>query len=145
MTLPASCVKNLMQRTATALLTLSTLSGCQLEKQWYYPLQVSLQDNQPCFAVPADSVSPHDSLQNRGIIVSRQSSQQWDIVWTSPDIHPLPVLLPGQCVTYPQAAWQAGNYAVMMGVSLNHDQERRKYSHEFSLANTPDGRLILRP
>ncbi|MBU3895014.1 hypothetical protein KH388_20155 [Serratia rubidaea] len=134
-----------MRKIPWILLSLLTLSGCQLEKQWYYPLQVSLQDNQPCFAVPADSVSRHDSLQNRGIIVSQQTSQQWDIVWTSPDILPLPALQPGRCVTYPQAAWQVGNYAVMMGVSLNHDRERRKYTHEFSLAKTPDGRLILRP
>lgn len=134
-----------MRKIPWILLSLLTLSGCQLEKQWYYPLQVSLQDNQPCFAVPADSVSRHDSLQNRGIIVSQQTSQQWDIVWTSPDILPLPALQPGRCVTYPQAAWRAGKYTVLMGVSLNHDRERRKYTHEFSLAKTPDGRLILRP
>jgi len=106
-------------------------------------LDVSLKDNQPCFAVPINSVRSGDKLQNRGVIVSRQEQQQWHIVWTSPEITPLPDLKPGQCVTYPQVNWAAGEYSVLLGISMNNDTERRKYMKEFNLRINPKGEIQL--
>ncbi|CAI0904366.1 Uncharacterised protein [Serratia entomophila] len=128
----------IINRRSSTLLCLVLLSGCQSGKSWYHPLDVSLKDNQPCFSVPAGSVGKNDRLQNRGIIVSRQEHQQWRIVWTSPEISPLPYLQPGQCIAYPQMKWASGEYSVLLGVSLNNDTERRKYIKEFSLSS--DGR-----
>ncbi|CAI0956534.1 putative T6SS immunity periplasmic lipoprotein [Serratia ficaria] len=131
-----------MNRLSLALLCL-ILSGCQSAKSWYHPLDVSLKDNQPCFSVPAGSVGKNDRLQNRGIIVSRQEHQQWRIVWTSPEISPLLYLQPGQCVTYPQMKWAAGEYSVLLGVSLNNDAERRKYVKTFGLSADEQGKIQL--
>jgi len=106
-------------------------------------LDVSLKDNQPCFAVPINSVRSGDSLQNRGVIVSRQEQQQWHIVWASPEVTPLPDLKPGQCATYPQVNWAAGEYSVLLGVSMNNDTKRRKYMKEFNLIINPKGEIQL--
>lgn len=132
-----------MTRRYLSLLCVLLLNGCQSTQPWYHPLDVSLKDNQPCFAVPINSVRSGDSLQNRGVIVSRQEQQQWHIVWTSPEITPLPDLKPGQCVTYPQVNWATGEYSVLLGISMNNDTERRKYMKEFNLRINPKGEIQL--
>lgn len=132
-----------MIRLYLSLLCALLLNGCQSTQPWYHPLDVSLKDNQPCFAVPINSVRSGDSLQNRGVIVSRQEQRQWHIVWTSPAVTPLPDLKPGQCVTYPQVNWAAGEYSVLLGVSMNNDTERRKYMKEFNLIINPKGEIQL--
>jgi hypothetical protein len=106
-------------------------------------LDVSLKDNQPCFAVPINSVRSGDSLQNRGVIVSRQEQQQWHIVWTSPEVTPLPDLKPGQCVTYPQVNWAEGEYSVLLGVSMNNDTSRRNYMKKINLITNTKGEIQL--
>ncbi len=55
-----------MIRLYLSLLCALLLNGCQSTQPWYHPLDVSLKDNQPCFAVPINSVRSGDSLQNRG-------------------------------------------------------------------------------
>ncbi|CAI2447435.1 putative T6SS immunity periplasmic lipoprotein [Serratia marcescens] len=132
-----------MTRRYLSLLCVLLLNGCQSTQPWYHPLDVSLKDNQPCFAVPINSVRSGDKLQNRGVIVSRQEQQQWHIVWTSPEITPLPDLKPGQCVTYPQVNWATGEYSVLLGISMNNDTERRKYMKEFNLRINPKGEIQL--
>ncbi|HGM5454741.1 putative T6SS immunity periplasmic lipoprotein [Serratia marcescens] len=127
-----------------SLLCALLLNGCQSTPPWYHPLDVSLKDNQPCFAVPINSVRSGDSLQNRGMIVSRQEQQQWHIVWTSPEVTPLPDLKPGQCVTYSQVNWAEGEYSVLLGVSMNNDTERRKYMRTFTLSIEHNGKTLLR-
>ncbi|GJK51469.1 TPA: putative T6SS immunity periplasmic lipoprotein [Serratia marcescens] len=126
-----------------SLLCALLLNGCQSTPPWYRPLDVSLKDNQPCFAVPINSVRSGDSLQNRGVIVSRQEQQQWHIVWTSPEVTPLPDLKPGQCVTYPQANWAAGEYSVLLGVSMNNDTSRRNYMKKINLITNTKGEIQL--
>lgn len=77
------------------------------------------------------------------MIVSRQEQQQWHIVWASPEVTPLPDLKPGQCATYPQVNWAAGEYSVLLGVSMNNDTERRKYMRTFTLNIERNGKAQL--
>ncbi|MBO2006645.1 hypothetical protein J4732_04780 [Serratia marcescens] len=55
-----------MTKLYLSLLCALLLNGCQSTQPRYHPLDVSLKDNQPCFAVPINSVRRGDSLQNRG-------------------------------------------------------------------------------
>lgn len=84
--------------------------------------------------------SPRRQPAKPGVIVSRQEQQQWHIVWASPEVTPLPDLKPGQCATYPQVNWAAGEYSVLLGVSMNNDTERRKYMRTFTLSIERNGR-----
>ncbi|RRZ95510.1 putative T6SS immunity periplasmic lipoprotein [Erwinia sp. 198] len=119
------------------------VSGCHLEKPYFYPLDVELKENMPCFSAPYNIQKKSRLLQNRGVSVTKITGKKWQTFWQSEPQSTLPVIPVGECVSYPDINWQEGDYAILMGISTNNDAERYRLSKTIRLQKDKAGNFML--
>lgn len=119
------------------------LSGCHLEKPNQHNLEVSIENNIPCFHIPSELISDKEEVRNRGAIISRKEGERWNTVWSSPTTSPLPVIVAEKCISYPQLKWDQGTWSVMLGISADNDSTRYRLEKSFSLQKDNSGHLSI--
>lgn len=116
------------------------LSGCFSHQPEFYPLEVTLKNNAPCFSLPsAHTLTP--PVTSYGPIVSLKKDTEWQIVspsatGTTPD-----VIMTQDCQQWPGIQWMAGEYSVALKAMSKNDIER--YVVRFQLQNSSNGSFKL--
>lgn len=129
-------MKQLLSVVAIAL----TVSACVSHPAQYKSLSVTLKDNEPCFAIPANSGLDAPVTSHSPTIMKR-AGNEWKAVSPPSKFSPEVTLTTQQCHQWKGIAWQAGEYDVALKVSGKNDSIR--YAARFTLQEGPSGQFKL--
>ncbi|MFO4058602.1 putative T6SS immunity periplasmic lipoprotein [Enterobacter asburiae] len=129
-------MKQLLSVVAIAL----TVSACVSHPAQYKSLSVTLKDNEPCFAIPANSGLDAPVTSHSPTIMKR-AGNEWKAVSPPSTFSPEVTLTTQQCHQWKGIAWQAGEYDVALRVSGKNDSIR--YAARFTLQESPSGQFKL--
>ena len=129
-------MKQLLSVVAIAL----TVSACVSHPAQYKSLSVTLKDNEPCFAIPANSGLDAPVTSHSPTIMKR-AGNEWKAVSPPSTFSPEVTLTTQHCHQWQGIAWQAGEYDVALKVSGKNDSIR--YAARFTLQECPSGQFKL--
>lgn len=129
-------MKQLLSVVAIAL----TVSACVSHPAQYKSLSVTLKDNEPCFAIPANSGLDAPVTSHSPTIMKR-AGNEWKAVSPPSTFSPEVTLTTQQCHQWKGIAWQAGEYDVALKVSGKNDSIR--HAARFTLQESPSGQFKL--
>ena len=129
-------MKQLLSVVAIAL----TVSACVSHPAQYQSLSVTLKDNEPCFAIPANSGLDAPVTSHSPTIMIR-AGNEWKAISPPSTFSPEVTLTTQQCHQWKGIAWQAGEYDVALKVSEKNDSIR--YAARFTLQEGPSGQFKL--
>ncbi|MCU6178376.1 putative T6SS immunity periplasmic lipoprotein [Enterobacter roggenkampii] len=129
-------MKQLLSVVAIAL----TVSACVSHPAQYQSLSVTLKNNEPCFAIPANSGLDVPVTSHSPTIMKR-AGNEWKAVSPPSTFSPEVTLTTQQCHQWQGIAWQAGEYDVALKVSGKNDSIR--YAARFTLQEGPSGQFKL--
>lgn len=129
-------MKQLLSVVAIAL----TVSACVSHPAQYQSLSVTLKNNEPCFAIPANSGLDAPVTSHSPTIMKRAGNERKAVSPTS-TFSPEVTLTTQQCHQWQGIAWQAGEYDVALKVSGKNDSVR--YAARFTLQEGSSGQFKL--
>ena len=129
-------MKQLLSVVAIAL----TVSACVSHPAQYQSLSVTLKNNEPCFASPANSGLDAPVTSHSPTIMKR-AGNEWKAVSPPSTFSPEVTLMTQRCHQWKGIAWQAGEYDVALKVSGKNDSIR--YAARFTLQEGPSGQFKL--
>ncbi|UBM41310.1 hypothetical protein K9N75_02175 [Hafnia paralvei] len=129
-------MKQLLSVVAIAL----TMSACVSHPAQYQSLSVTLKNNDPCFAIPANAGLDAPVTSHSPTIMKR-AGNEWKTISPPSTFSPEVTLMTGQCQQWKGIAWQAGEYDVDLKVSGKNDSIR--YAARFTLEESPSGQFKL--
>ncbi|MEG5423991.1 hypothetical protein UXP88_11480 [Enterobacter hormaechei] len=129
-------MKQLLSVVAIAL----TVSACVSHPAQYQSLSVTLKNNEPCFAIPANSGLDAPVTSHWPTIMKR-AGNEWKAISPPSTFSPEVTLTTQQCYQWKGIAWQAGEYDVALKVSGKNDSIR--YAARFTLQEGPSGQFKL--
>jgi hypothetical protein len=129
-------MKQLLSVVAIAL----TVSACVSHPAQYQSLSVTLKNNEPCFAIPANSGLDAPVTSHSPTIMKR-AGNEWKAMSPPSTFSPEVTLTIQQCHQWKGIAWQAGEYDVALKVSGKNDSIR--YAARFTLQEGPSGQFKL--
>ncbi|MGF6099494.1 hypothetical protein M2429_000147 [Enterobacter sp. A4] len=129
-------MKQLLSVVAIAL----TVSACVSHPAQYQPLSVTLKNNEPCFAIPADSGLDAPVTSHSPTIMKR-AGNEWKAISPPSTFSPEVTLTTQQCHQWTGITWQAGEYDVALKVSGKNDSIR--YAARFTLQEGTSGQFKL--
>lgn len=106
----------------------------------YQSLSVTLKNNEPCFAIPANSGLDAPVTSHSPTIMIR-AGNEWKAISPPSTFSPEVTLTTQQCHQWKGIAWQAGEYDVALKVSEKNDSIR--YAARFTLQEGPSGQFKL--
>mgnify|MGYP005986900985 CR=1 FL=1 len=115
------------------------VSGCFSQRPQFYPLDVKLKNNAPCFSLPSTpTLTP--PVTSYGPIVSLRKGTEWQII--SPPTADTPdIIMTEDCQQWPEISWRAGEYSIALQAMSKNDTER--YVVRFKLQTNSDGSFKL--
>ena len=129
-------MKQLLSVVAIAL----TVSACVSHPAQYQSLSVTLKNNEPCFAIPANS-GLDSPVTSHSPTIMKRAGNEWKAVSPPSTFSPAVTLTTQQCHQWKGIAWQAGEYDVALKVSGKNDSIR--YAARFTLQEGPSGQFKL--
>lgn len=117
-----------------------TVSACVSHPAQYQSLSVTLKNNEPCFAIPANSGLDAPVTSHSPTIMKR-AGNEWKTISPPSTFSTEVTLTTQQCHQWKGIAWQAGEYDVALKVSGKNDSIR--YAARFSLQEGPSGQFKL--
>ncbi|MBL5926712.1 putative T6SS immunity periplasmic lipoprotein [Enterobacter asburiae] len=129
-------MKQLLSVVAIAL----TVSACVSHPAQYQSLSVTLKNNEPCFAIPANSGLDAPVTSHSPTIMKREGNE-WKAISPPSTFSPEVTLTTQQCHQWKGITWQAGEYDVALKVSGKNDSIR--YAARFTLQEGPSGQFKL--
>lgn len=129
-------MKELLSVVAIAL----TVSACVSHPAQYQPLSVTLKNNEPCFAIPADSGLDAPVTSHSPTIMKR-AGNEWKAISPPSTFSPEVTLTTQQCHQWTGITWQAGEYDLALKVSGKNDSIR--YAARFTLQEGTSGQFKL--
>ncbi|HBM9901978.1 MULTISPECIES: putative T6SS immunity periplasmic lipoprotein [Enterobacter] len=115
-------------------------SGCVSHPAQYQSLLVTLKNNEPCFAIPADS-GVDAPVTSHSPTIMRRAGNEWKAISPPSTFSPEVTLTTQQCHQWTGITWQAGEYDVALKVSGKNGFIR--YAARFILEEGPSGRFKL--
>ena len=129
-------MKQLLSVVAIAL----TVSACVSHPAQYKSLSVTLKNNEPCFAIPANS-GLDAPVTSHSPTITKRAGNEWKAISPPSTFSPEVTLTTQQCHQWKGIAWQAGEYDVALKVSGKNDSFR--YAARFTLQEGPSGQFKL--
>ena len=129
-------MKQLLSVVAIAL----TVSACVSHPAQYQSLSVTLKNNEPCFAIPANS-GLDAPVTSHSTTIMKRAGNEWKAISPPSTFSPEVTLTTQQCHQWKGIAWQAGEYDVALKVSGKNDSFR--YAARFTLQEGPSGQFKL--
>ena len=129
-------MKQLLSVVAIAL----TVSACVSHPAQYQSLTVTLKNNEPCFAIPANTGLDAPVTSHSPTIMKR-AGHEWKAISPPSTFSPEVTLTTQQCHQWQGIAWQAGEYDVALKVSGKNDSIR--YAARFTLQEGSSGQFKL--
>ncbi|BEK74829.1 hypothetical protein EATA6166_27210 [Enterobacter asburiae] len=129
-------MKQLLSVVAIAL----TVSACVSHPAQYQSLTVTLKNNEPCFAIPANSGLDAPVTSHSPTIMKR-AGNEWKAISPPSTFSSEVTLTTQQCHQWQGIAWQAGEYDVALKVSGKNDSIR--YAARFTLQEGSSGQFKL--
>ena len=129
-------MKQLLSVVAIAL----TVSACVSHPAQYQSLTVTLKNNEPCFAIPANSGLDAPVTSHSPTIMKR-AGNEWKAISPPSTFSPEVTLTTQQCHQWTGITWQAGEYDVALKVSGKNDSIR--YAARFTLQEGSSGQFKL--
>jgi len=117
-----------------------TVTACVSHPAQYQSLSVTLKNNEPCFAIPANSGLDAPVTSHSPTIMKR-AGNEWKAISPPATFSPEVTLTTQQCYQWKGIAWQAGEYDVALKVSGKNDSIR--YAARFTLQEGPSGQFKL--
>ncbi|HEP0313734.1 TPA: hypothetical protein QIS87_000393 [Enterobacter bugandensis] len=117
-----------------------TVTACVSHPAQYQSLSVMLKNNEPCFAIPANSGLDAPVTSHSPTIMKR-AGNEWKAISPPATFSPEVTLTTQQCHQWKGIAWQAGEYDVALKVSGKNDSIR--YAARFTLQEGPSGQFKL--
>ncbi|MFO3695591.1 putative T6SS immunity periplasmic lipoprotein [Enterobacter huaxiensis] len=129
-------MKQLLSVVAIAL----TVSACVSHPAQYQSLTVTLKNNDPCFAIPANS-GLDTPVTSHSPTIMKRAGNEWKAISPPSTFSPEVTLTTQQCHQWKGIAWKAGEYDVVLKVSGKNDSIR--YAARFTLQEGPSGQFKL--
>lgn len=129
-------MKQLLSVVAIAL----TVSACVSHPAQYQPLSVTLKNNEPCFALPANA-GLDAPITSHSPTIMKRAGNEWKAISPPSTFSPEVTLTTQQCHQWTGITWQAGEYDVALKVSGKNDSIR--YAARFTLQEDPSGQFKL--
>ena len=115
-------------------------SACVSHPAQYQSLSVTLKNNEPCFAIPANSGLEAPATSHSPTIMKR-AGNEWKTISPPSTYSPVVTLNTQQCNQWRGIVWQTGEYDVALKVSGKNDSIR--YAARFILEEGPSGQFKL--
>ncbi|MBL7635232.1 putative T6SS immunity periplasmic lipoprotein [Atlantibacter hermannii] len=122
----------------------SFLSGCHLERPYYYELNVSIIKNNVCFSVPSDIEKNHNNLEYKGMAIYRKGIKDWEFFSATPEQKLLSTIKPNQCLDAPDIKWKPGVYSVLAEAFNPQASDSLRFRKEFQIDLQEDGEIALK-
>ena len=129
-------MKQLLSVVAIAL----TVSACVSHPAQYQPLSVTLKNNEPCFAIPANA-GLDAPITSHSPTIMKRAGNEWKAISPPSTFSPEVTLTTQQCHQWTGITWQAGEYDVALKVSGKNDSIR--YAARFTLQEGSSGQFKL--
>lgn len=113
-------------------------SACVSHPAQYQSLSVSLKNNEPCFAIPANSGLEAPVISHSPTIMKR-AGNEWKTISPPSTYSPAVTLNIQQCNQWRGITWQTGEYDVTLKVSGKNDSAR--YAARFTLEENAAGQF----
>lgn len=117
------------------------LTACHLERPFYHPLLLKIEQEKLCFSVPGKD-SSNTLLKVGAPYISWRNGNSWETVHLSANTATDLEVKPGQCIFWNEGKWQPGEYDVAVKVKSSYSQEER-YAAHFILQKNKQGHLSL--
>lgn len=115
-------------------------SACVSHPAQYRSLEVTLKNNEPCFAIPANP-GLEMPVTSHSPTVMKRAGNEWKTISPPSTFSPEVTLTTQQCHQWKGVAWQAGEYDVALRVSGKSDSVR--YAARFILIEDSAGQFRL--
>lgn len=129
-----------MKKLSTVLTITLVASACVSHPVQYQPLAVTLKNNEPCFAIPANS-GLEEPITSHSPTIMKRSGHEWKTISPPSTFSPAVTLRIQQCHQWGGIAWQTGEYDITLKVSGKNDSVR--YGTRFTLEENPAGQFTL--
>ena len=116
------------------------VSACVSHPAQYQSLSVTLKNNEPCFAIPANSGLEAPVISHTPTIM-KKAGKEWKTISPPSTYIPVVTLNSQQCNQWRGIAWQTGEYDVAQTVSAKNDSIRN--AARFTLQEGPSGQFKL--
>ncbi|YCH31189.1 hypothetical protein M1D48_03770 [Erwinia sp. D4-22] len=118
------------------------LSGCHLERPFYHPLSVRVEQGKLCFTVPEEN--SHNNIFKVGTpYISLRNGNSWETVNFSTNTTSYLEIKPGECIFWDEVKWQPGEYDVAVKVK-SADSQQERYAAHFILQKNKQGHFFLK-
>ncbi len=115
-------------------------SACVSHPAQYKPLSVTLKNNQPCFAIPANS-GLEEPITSHSPTVMKKTGTEWETVSPPSTFSPVVTLNTQQCYQWSGISWQTGEYDVALKVAGKNESVR--YAARFVLEKNASGQFTI--
>lgn len=129
-----------MKKVFGALSVTLMASACVSHPAQYQSLTVTLKNNEPCFAIPANSGLDAPVTSHSPTIMKR-AVNEWKTISPPSTYSPVVTLNTQQCRQWSGIAWQTGEYDVALKVSGKNDSVR--YAARFTLEENASGQFKI--
>lgn len=129
-----------MKKVFGALSVTLMASACVSHPAQYQSLTITLKNNEPCFAIPANSGLDAPVTSHSPTIMKR-AGNEWKTISPPSTNSPVVTLNTQQCHQWSGIAWQTGEYDVALKVSGKNDSVR--YAARFSLEENASGQFKI--
>lgn len=129
-----------MKKVFGALSVTLMASACVSHPAQYQSLTITLKNNEPCFAIPANSGLDAPVTSHSPTIMKR-AGNEWKTISPPSTYSPVVTLNTQQCHQWSGIAWQTGEYDVVLKVSGKNDSVR--YAARFSLEENASGQFKI--
>lgn len=129
-----------MKQLVSVLVIVLTASACVSHPAQYQSLSVTLENNEPCFAIPANA-GLEAPVTSHSPSIMKRAGNEWKTISPPSTFSPEVTLTTQQCHQWKGIVWQAGEYDVALKVSGKNDSVR--YAARFTLEDGPSGQFKL--
>ena len=116
------------------------VSACLSHPEQYQSLSVTLKNNEPCFAIPANS-GLEAPVTSHSPTIMKRAGNEWKAISPPSTYSPVVTLNTQQCNQWRGIAWQTGEYDVAQTVSAKNDSVR--YAARFTLEENASGQFTI--
>ncbi|MGD8206140.1 putative T6SS immunity periplasmic lipoprotein [Pantoea sp. FN0305] len=117
------------------------LSGCHLERPFYHPLPVKVEQGRLCFTAPEEN-NHNIILKVDTPYISLHNGDSWETVILSEEATQGQKVIAGECIFWNEIKWLPGEYDVAVKIKKESSLEKR-YSTHFILGKNEQGHLFL--